>query len=55
MTYAEVLEALANDTMGLMTGKSINEMLKYYRQGMHSSVLTVNQIKGLKVLESFAE
>ena len=55
MTYTEVLDALANDTMGFMTGKSINEMLKYYRQGMRSSVLTVEQTKGLKVLESFTE
>jgi len=55
MTYTEVLEALGNDTMGLMTGKTINEMLKYYRHGMRSAVLTPNQLKGLNMLESLTE
>jgi len=53
MTYQEVLESLGNDKMGFITGKDANAILKYYRSGMKSAVLTPTQAKGLKVLESW--
>jgi len=55
MTYLEVLDALGSDTMGAFTGKTGNEILKYYRKGMRAAVLTPNQLKGLAKLESLTK
>lgn len=55
MTYTEFLNNLANDTLGAFTGKTANEILKYYRKGMRSCTLTKNEHKGFKILESLCK